>query len=372
MPAFSQSGDHQTIPINEYFIIFIGGNAVFTNGEQFAAHRFETVGKLLPSDILIIPCLENTKINTNAILKDIPELKPYLNFVSFDFKGKQNDLLLFYTPCPDFSRVLFIGMGKDEKDTEAMRNLGGLTRKKLPPLKKARLTIYLNREIAGLNFIQPFMEGFILGGYKYELKSTTPKKTIIPSNFSIFAPHTTIKLLKNYQSVQDICASIMYTRDLVNTPSNKLTPLNLAKEAQKLAKQNPKIKVKILNEKQLAKEKLGAILAVGQGSSHPPCLISLQYKSPKNNTPTIALVGKGVTFDTGGINLKSSSWLLDMKMDMAGAATVLGIFHLLTKKYNLPVNLVGIIGSAENAISHKSAKPSDIIPTMNQAREVLK
>jgi leucyl aminopeptidase len=117
--------------------------------------------------------------------------------------------------------------------------------------------------------------------------------------------------------------------------------------------------VSVLEKQQLKSQKLDALLAVGQGSEHPPVLIVMEYRSP-NATQTVGLVGKGVTFDTGGISIKSSTNMHLMKSDMGGAAAVFGAMELAAKM-QLPINLIGIVPACENSVDGKSFKPSDVI-----------
>jgi leucyl aminopeptidase len=143
-----------------------------------------------------------------------------------------------------------------------------------------------------------------------------------------------------------------------------LTPLELANQAKKIAGQSSKIKLKILKEKELLKNKLNLIYSVGLGSAQESRLIILEYNNgPKSEKPTL-LVGKGVTFDSGGFNLKPTSGIENMKMDMAGAATVLGLFSILSKT-NLPVNIIGVIPAVENLLGHNAYKPGDILTAYN-------
>ncbi|NCX94112.1 MAG: leucyl aminopeptidase, partial [Gammaproteobacteria bacterium] len=152
-----------------------------------------------------------------------------------------------------------------------------------------------------------------------------------------------------------------YARDLGNMPGNDCTPLYLAEEAKRIGKLK-KVKCTVLDEKELKKQGLNALLAVGKGSVIPPRLIILEYKGAGRGTPPIALVGKGITFDTGGIGIKPWLGMPDMKMDMCGAATVLAVLEAAAENA-LPLNLVGIIPCAENMPSGSAYKPGDIIKT---------
>ncbi len=153
-----------------------------------------------------------------------------------------------------------------------------------------------------------------------------------------------------------------YVRDLGNTPGNDMTPEDLAKEARHLAKTSKKVSLKILDEKDLAKKKMLALLAVGKGSENPPRMILLHYQGGKKTDPHFAFVGKGITFDAGGISIKPWEHMWDMKMDMLGAGTLLGMLKAVIE-LELPLNLSVTISTAENLPSGSAYKPGDIIKT---------
>lgn len=168
-----------------------------------------------------------------------------------------------------------------------------------------------------------------------------------------------------------IIAGMQLTKDLGNTPSNICTPEYLAKQAQQLTKQYAKIKVKVLEEKEMKKLGMGALLAVASGSHQPAKLIVLEYYNGAKNKKPVALVGKGVTFDSGGISIKPAAQMDEMKFDMCGAASVLGTFKAIAE-LGLPINLVGVIAATENLPGGSACKPGDIITTLSgQTIEIL-
>lgn len=152
------------------------------------------------------------------------------------------------------------------------------------------------------------------------------------------------------------------TKDLANLPGNYCTPAYLADQATKLAEAY-RFKAKVLERAEMEKLGMGALLAVARGSSQPPKLIVLEYlKGPKGEAP-IALVGKGLTFDAGGISIKPAAAMDEMKFDMCGGASVLGTFAAVAE-LKLPVNLVGIVPATENLINGEAVKPGDIVTSM--------
>ena len=148
-------------------------------------------------------------------------------------------------------------------------------------------------------------------------------------------------------------------RDLANLPPNICTPIFLAEEARALARRHKALSVKVLDEPAIRREKMGCLLAVSQGSQQPPRFIVLEYKGAKAGQAPVVLVGKGVTFDTGGISLKDPPGMDEMKFDMSGAAAVLASLTLAAE-LRLPLNVVGLIAAVENMPDGKAVKPGDI------------
>lgn len=163
--------------------------------------------------------------------------------------------------------------------------------------------------------------------------------------------------------------AIVNTKDLGNMPPNICTPSYLASYAQKLAKKHKKVHVSVLEKKDMVKLKMGLLLSVTKGSKEPPKFIILNYKglssnAPKNKTKPIVLVGKGITFDTGGNSLKPSAFMVGMKYDMCGAATVLGVIEFASQM-NLPINIIGLIPTCENMPGGEASRPDDIVTSMS-------
>jgi leucyl aminopeptidase len=160
--------------------------------------------------------------------------------------------------------------------------------------------------------------------------------------------------------------AIHHTKDLGNTPPNICTPSYLANYAKKLAKTYKKLKVSVLEKKEISKLKMGLLLSVTQGSVEPPKFIIINYKGnpSKNAQKPIVLVGKGITFDTGGNSLKPAAAMMGMKYDMCGAATVLGVLEFATR-VNLPINIVGLIPTCENMPGGSASRPDDIVTSMS-------
>jgi len=168
-----------------------------------------------------------------------------------------------------------------------------------------------------------------------------------------------------------IAAGTATARTLGNRPPNVCTPAHLAAEARALARAHPKLSVRVVEEAQMRRLGMGAFLAVARGSRQAPKLIVAQYAGGRRGTPPIALVGKGVTFDTGGVSLKPAAAMDEMKFDMCGAAAVLGTLDAVAR-LGLPVNVVGLVAATENMPDGNATRPGDVVTTLSgQTVEIL-
>jgi leucyl aminopeptidase len=168
-----------------------------------------------------------------------------------------------------------------------------------------------------------------------------------------------------------LASGLAFARDLANLPPNVCTPTYMGTRAQALAKEFSSIKTKVLDQAGIKALKMGAFLAVTQGSEEPPRLIVCEYRGTRKDTAPICLIGKGITFDSGGISLKDPPAMDEMKFDMSGGATVLGTLRAIAQM-KLPINLVVIVAAAENMPSGTAVKPADIVTTMSgQTVEIL-
>ncbi len=210
--------------------------------------------------------------------------------------------------------------------------------------------------------------------YRYsETKSKTGKNKSLLRKIKFLANKradiSTIREGQEYGSA--IANGMKLAKDLGNLPGNICTPTYLAKQAKELKKGNRKLHVDIVEESQMEKLGMGALLSVSNGSIEPAKLVCLEYKGGEQNERPIVLVGKGITFDTGGISLKPGAAMDEMKFDMCGAASVLGTLKACCE-LDIPLNVVGVIACAENMPSGKATKPGDVVTTMSgQTVEIL-
>ena len=209
--------------------------------------------------------------------------------------------------------------------------------------------------------------GAVLENYSFNKYKSDKDKSKQPKNLSFVLAEAT-KAKKQFQELEKIVEGVFFTRDLVTEPANIIYPESFAARVKK--ELTPLgVKVQILTEKQMEKLGMGALLSVGQGSAKPPRLVVMQYNgAPKSASAEakkpIAFVGKGVTFDTGGISLKPSAGMDKMKWDMGGAGAVVGAMKALAGR-GAKVNVVGVVGLAENMPSSKASRPGDVVQSMS-------
>lgn len=216
-----------------------------------------------------------------------------------------------------------------------------------------------------------FAHGYMLRSYKFDKYKTVSKKDDkTPKSSKVTIMLDSATAAKKAWAIQKaIAEGTILARDLVNEPANVLTPVEFAKRAATLSKLG--VEIQTLTEPQMKKLKMGALLGVSQGSRNPPRMVVMRWNGGKAKEKPIAFVGKGVTFDTGGISIKPSGGMEDMKGDMGGAAAVTGLMHALAAR-KAKVNVIGIIGLVENMPDGNAQRPGDIVTSMSgQTIEII-
>ena len=259
-------------------------------------------------------------------------------------------------------RTMVVGVGeKDKIEPDTLRRAAGAGVKQLLKLGATEIALDL---AAFPEHVGPAVEGAILAGYKFEGfgKEVGKKSRGVISRLQVLVKEHEITQARVQARDAEIIATTANTiRNIGNLPGNMLTPAILADKAEELAKGRA-LTVKVWNERHLKRDGFGGILAVGQGSVNPPRLIVIEYRGGGKRETPIALVGKAVTFDTGGISLKPGAAMDEMKWDKMGGLAVLGIM-LAAADLKLPLNLIGLIPSAENMPGPDAYRPGDIITT---------
>ncbi len=282
-----------------------------------------------------------------------------------NFLDKKSNELTYYSQSGEPS-VLFIKKVKIDKDfsTDFFRNYfaGLVTSLKKKNLNSVHVVVpsFLDLKDHFENesqLLRSLIEGIHLGNYTFDNYKSDKEK---PEELSFFIHYTDQKILSsaiNYSN--KLMNAVFFSRDLVNEPSITLTPEELANRTKKeLTKLG--VKVSVFDKSELKRRKMNAILAVGGASDEPPCLITMHYKPRGKAKRKIALVGKGVCYDSGGLSIKPTSSMLEMKADMAGGGAVIGIIKAAAMM-KLPVEIIGVVPAVENMIGGSSYKPGDVV-----------
>ena len=296
-----------------------------------------------------------------------------------DFSGKMDEELLYY-PDGDTKekhrggrRILVLGMGKDDPDNDpadfldTLRRLGGNAAKACEKTKAKTLLVCMPRmaHIPVEKISQALAEGILLGDYRFgKYKKTTRKETDYEGLKEIkFFSATAVKAVRKgakmgVTAARAACAA----RDMANEPGNGWTPEQFAAYAADLAKTHG-LTCTCLEKKDLEKLGMGGIMGVNQGSSTPPCMVALEY-NPAKKSDTLLLVGKGITFDSGGISIKPASGMEEMKYDMCGGAAVLAAMAAVAEE-KPGVRVVAIVPATDNMSGSRAIHPGDIIRHYN-------
>jgi leucyl aminopeptidase len=272
-----------------------------------------------------------------------------------DVTGKAKELLMLYDG-PKEKRVLLLGLGKKEECTaETLRAAYASVVKRLSATGASSANVLLptHTALTSEELLKAVVEGVLLSNYSFEqFKKAEGTKL---DKVCFCGAGEAVQLKKLETLVEAVC----FTRDLVNGNADDVNVERLKKAAKALSAKG-KLQVKIVEGSALEKEKMALMLAVGQAARKGPALILLEYRGDPRAQTTVALVGKGITFDTGGLNLKvAGSQMEAMKCDMAGAAAVLGTMQAISR-LGLKVNVIGALAVAENAMGPLSYKPGDV------------
>ena len=290
---------------------------------------------------------------------------------SGDFRGKAEEMALLYSRgMVPARRLLLLGLGKrDEYALDTLRRAAGVVARRARDLGATHYHIAADSLWAGLEpaaAAQALAEGTILGGYRFLAHKTdlSGEKPALES-CTLLAPEGD-EFSALSQGLADgviIAEAVCQARDLINQPGNHCTPTLLARTAQTLAAETG-LHCEVLDREQMTQLGMTALLAVAQGSAEPPQFIILEHNAGRDDLPTYVVVGKGLTFDSGGISIKPSDGMEAMKYDMAGAAATLGTLRAVAK-LNLPLHVVGLVPATENLPSGQAYKPGDVIKSMS-------
>jgi len=285
-----------------------------------------------------------------------------------EFKGKPNSTRLIHTlgKLPA-ERILLVGLGAHKGiDTGRLRTAAGAAMQALRSARTATFATALHLTMGNTEGIEAVCEGALLGGYRFEQYKTKNREDRLEfSDMTLLVPKgtKTAEVRAPVDRALQLYGGVALARDLVSHPGNVATTGFLADAARQLAARH-NLACRVLETAELEHLGMNALVAVGKGSIEPPRLIVLEYNGAGDRSRPVALIGKGITFDSGGISLKPGAGMEEMKTDMAGAAAVLGTLEAAAA-LGLKVNIVGVIPTAENMPDGKAYKPGDVLTSLS-------
>lgn len=316
---------------------------------------YKTVSaKVTKTDLLVVFSVEGKTPN-------LPQGVEVPVKVLAGFSGKTREARFVDAIDGPASRLLLIGLGQDG-DPDTVRRASAMAVKKAEKTDVGSLVFWVGlwsgKEAQDMG--QALAEGVVMGSYRLvAFKSDAPKTSL-----KKVTVQGSPELNKGAKRGEVIGGGNVLSRRLQDTPANKMRPRDLVAEARKIARQSPRISVKVIDEKEMKKQGMGALLGVSQGSSEPAYLIHLTYKPVKKARKKVCFVGKGLTFDCGGISIKPSARMDEMKYDMSGGGAVLGAFAALDS-LGPDVEVHGLIPTSENLVNGGAVKPGDLLTAGN-------
>ena len=320
--------------------------------------KFEQLNtKLLNMPFISTTVFQDSKPSPNTMLLD-NRINGLISKIlkNKEFEGKEGTSILLRTVA---NNILLLGLGKK-------RNFNIAAKASLTARQLKCKTFVLNHDSEDVSNedVEAIVQGADLGLYDFNIYKST-KKNFHPMLMNIIIKNkSTSPLKKSIHDGEIIANAIILSRDISNLPSKDCTPSQLSLRAKKISSTRP-IKTSIFNTAKLKKLGFGGLLAVAQGSKQPPRFIIMEYYGGKREEKPIVFVGKTITFDTGGISIKPSALMDEMKHDKSGGATVMGIIQA-SADLKLPINLIGLMPATENMPGGSAYKPGDVITFHNK------
>ncbi|MGH1484803.1 MAG: leucyl aminopeptidase [Cellvibrionaceae bacterium] len=325
----------------------------------------------LKADCVIVAAFSKTKLSSYAKQLDKnSDINLKSLYKSGEFTGKKGELLPIYQPTSKIDKAIVLGFGdKSDISSDSFRQAIASVAKALKKSPAKNIALLID-DVEVTNWSaedksRTCAQTFVHTQYTFTRCKSSDGKKVSQKAASITYSSIDLRLAnKGLKIGQAIGDGMNVARELGDLPGNICTPNYLAGEARKLAKKHTSLKTQILSEKQMKALGMGSLLSVSAGSKEPAQLIVMEYQGAAKTTKPHVLVGKGITFDTGGISLKPGAAMDEMKYDMCGAASVFGTFEaLLALKPKL--NVVGIVAAAENMPGSQATKPGDIVTSMS-------
>ncbi len=326
----------------------------------------------LKSETIVIPIFQDAK-SQSKLFKELDKLtggilSVALNGDEFDGKSETTLIQRFEKTSKTTKKILLLGAGKSsELTTDKTRRLGSTIYQALKSNSKdaAFLMDDLKLDSGDLeSFAQALGEGVALTAYNFSRFKKAPKVALKTLHVVVANTKEQSSVRRGLKTAKGIASGVSDARDLANLPGNFGQPKKIAAAARAMAKKTG-LKCKVLGRNEMSKLKMGSLLSVSLGSPHEPQLIVLEHNGSKKNLPTVCLVGKGLTFDSGGISIKPSADMDKMRYDKCGGTTVIGTMRAVAE-LNLPLHVVGIIPSSENMPGGDANKPGDVVTASNK------
>tara|TARA_B100002051_G_scaffold257162_1_gene274319 strand:- start:47 stop:1513 length:1467 start_codon:yes stop_codon:yes gene_type:complete len=317
--------------------------------------------KNLSSELLVLGRFKNSNIEKLISYLSIEDKKNIMNAMSIDLSNGDAGDYVMLPGNSSFKRIMLFNLGDKNKITnDKMRAFGSKLYSLVDSKKIKNMAIDTKSFFMTTNDkSQSITEGIVLGSYKFEDYKTIKNKKNYLTDISLIGNIDK----KTIHKAQILGESVCFARDLGNHPANILTPTYLAKESKRIAKAK-NMKCKVIDVSKFEKMGLGSFYGVARGAKEPAKMILVEYNGGKKSQKPIALVGKGLTFDTGGISLKSGARMDEMKFDMCGSATVMGVMNAVSI-LQPKINIIFAIGSTENMPGSDAQRPGDIVTAYN-------
>ncbi len=316
----------------------------------------------LKTDLLFVTRFENAKkLEKAELLSKTIQTRIEKAVSRYTFKGRKKETLVIEGSA-QIKRIVVYGLGTKKEfgaDTVRLAAYDAVVQGNHMKVKDMAVVV------PGANrFLKETVEGFRLASYRFEGMHQKQDKEKAPTLKNVTCLTREPRAGVVLKSVDTVFGGVDLAKNLVNLPANVVTPRYLEAEARKLAKNNKKVDLKVYSTEEAEKEGMGAFVGVAKGASEPARMIALHYKGNPGNKKTCAIIGKGITFDSGGISLKPAKGLSKMKTDMAGSAAALGAFKAVSE-LGLKINLITVVAATENMPGGKAYRPGDILTASN-------
>ncbi len=331
----------------------------------------------LSSQCTVIPLFEKSKSKVYAQIDELSDGFLKKTVAHTDFVPKFKKHLIVHAPQTRHKTIILVGLGTKAKfNRNRLNQIASSVAEQVFKLN-LKSVLYCLSEINSRSLndawcLRQLALALHQACYRYTTTRSsdkTKKINLERCTFQVLEENTETR--RAVKEADAIAHGMDLARELGDLPPNICTPTYITKQAKKLASSSKKLHIKVLDEKKMRSMEMGAFLSVSQGSVEPGYIICIEYCGAAKTKAPVAIVGKGITFDTGGISIKPSSAMDEMKFDMSGAGSVLGTMAFCVR-LGLPINVVGVLACAENMPGGKASKPGDIVKTMSgQTVEIL-